>query len=196
MNFPLEFRFKILALASQIYVRDAGGTLVGYVRQKMFKLKEDVVVYGDAEQTRPLYRIRADRIIDIAAEYAITEAASGAPLGSVKRRGLRSFWRAHYEIRSAGGASYVVREESVWTRFFDSLLGEIPLLGILTGYLFHPAYRVTREGSGEAVMRIVKQPAFLEGRFRAEALGAMADAEQELLVLSGLMMLLLERQRG
>ena len=72
MLFPLEFRFKLIALASQIFVRDANGSLVAYVRQKLLKLKEDVVVYGDTEQTRPLYRIRADRIIDIGARYTIS----------------------------------------------------------------------------------------------------------------------------
>ena len=61
MNFPLELRFKILAIASQIAVRDASGNLLCYVKQKAFKLKEAVTVFGDEEQTRPLYTIKADR---------------------------------------------------------------------------------------------------------------------------------------
>lgn len=198
MNFPLELRFKLLALASQIYVRDAHGALVGYVRQKMFKLKEDVVVYGDEQQTQPRYRIRADRIIDIAAEYEITEEATGAQLGWVKRRGMRSFWRAEYDIRSIDGGAYTVREESVLTRVFDNLLGQVPFGAILSGYLFHPAYCVTRNRNGSqlAVMRVVKARALFEGRFRVEPLAGMTDGEKQLLVLSALMMLLLERQRG
>lgn len=196
MNFPLELRFKLIALASQIFVRDAAGNLVAYVRQKMFKLKEDVVVYADAEQTRPAYRIRADRILDIAAEYMITEHASGAALGSVKRRAMSSLWRAHYEIRSASGETYTLREESMWIAFLDGLVSQIPIVGALAGYVFHAAYRVTRTGSDAALIRVVKQPALFEGRFRVEAVGAMTDAEQELLVLGALMMLLLERSRS
>ncbi|MBA3892060.1 MAG: hypothetical protein H0X64_16195 [Gemmatimonadaceae bacterium] len=196
MLFPLELRFKILALASQIYVRDANETLVAYVRQKLFKLKEDVVVYGDDAQQQVLYRIRADRIIDISAAYAITDAESGRVLGTLKRHGMRSFWRAHYEITAATGATYVVREESVWVRVLDGLVGQVPVVGMFAGYVFHPAYRVVRAGSESPVMRIVKTPALFEGRFRLDAPAIAGEEEAELLVLSTLMILLLERGRG
>ena len=46
MQFPLQLRFKVLALATQIYVTDASGATVFYVKQKMFKLKEDIAVFG------------------------------------------------------------------------------------------------------------------------------------------------------
>src|SRR3954468_1128541 len=71
MNFPLELRFKLLAISSQISVRDASGHLLCHVKQKAFKLKEEVTVFGDEAQTRPLYRINADRVIDISAQYQI-----------------------------------------------------------------------------------------------------------------------------
>lgn len=196
MLFPLELRFKILAIASQIYVRDANGTVVAYVRQKLFKLKEDVVVHGDSAQTQPLYRIRADRIIDISAAYRITDAETGRVLGTLKRQGMRSFWRANYEVTAADGASYAVREESVLVRVLDGLVGQVPVLGMFAGYLFHPAYRVVRTGSESPVMRIVKKPALFEGVFRLEAPAIAGEAEAELLVLSTLMILLLERGRG
>lgn len=196
MNFPLTFRFKLIALASQIYVRDAGDELLLYVRQKMFKLKEDVLLFGDTEQTRPLYRIRADRILDIAAEYVITDERDGAPLGMMKRHGMRSFWKAHYEVRSARGGVFEIHEESVMVRVLDSLFGQVPVLGTFAGYVFHAAYLVTRQGSGEEVMRVSKRPALFEGRFEVEARGTMSEPEQELLVLASLMMVLLERQRG
>lgn len=195
MEFPLELRFKLLALASQIFVRDRNGALLMYVKQKMFKLKEDVRVFADTEQQRQLFAIRADRIIDIAAEYAITSSATGAPIGSIKRQGMRSFWRAHYEIRGADGSTYTVREESVMIRILDGILGQLPIVSALTGYVFNAAYRVTL-ASGRPVMRVVKTPALFEGRFRVESLMKMPEPEQELLVLGSLMLLLLERQRS
>lgn len=196
MNFPLTFRFKRLALASQIFVRDGSEGLILYVRQRMFKLREDVLLFGDVEQTRPLYRIRADRVIDFAAEYIITAERGGAPLGSVKRHGMRSFWKAHYEVRSAGGGVFAIHEKSAMVRMLDGVFGEIPIIGIFAGYLFHPEYLVTRQDAGEEVMRIQKRPALFEGVFAVDAVGALSDAEQELLVLGALMMVLLERDRG
>ena len=47
MNYPLDLSFKILAIAPQISVSDANGALVLYVKQKAFKLKEDVTIYAD-----------------------------------------------------------------------------------------------------------------------------------------------------
>jgi hypothetical protein len=44
--------------------------------------------------------------------------------------------------------------------------------------------------------RVVKRPAFLEGVYRIEALGALDAEDERLAVLSVLMVLLLERQRG
>ena len=76
------------------------------------------------------------------------------------------------------------------------LLSEIPIVSALSGYLFHPAYRVTSVGSGDVVLRCVKQAAFFEGRFRIEPKGAQSEEDERLGVIAILMVLLLERARG
>lgn len=42
LNYPLDFKFKITTLSSDFNITDRNGNYVAYVRQKMFKLKEDV----------------------------------------------------------------------------------------------------------------------------------------------------------
>jgi hypothetical protein len=195
MNFPLDARFKLLAIASQISVTDAGGTLLYYARQKAFKLREAVTVFGDEAQSRPLFKIQADRIMDISARYRI-EDAGGAELGALQRHGMRSFWRTHYDVEQGGRPAYTIREENPWTKVLDGLFGSIPVLGLLAGYLFHPAYLVSQAPDGPTILRVVKQPALLEGRFRMEHLGPADDRAVDVLVVSVLMMLLLERDRG
>ncbi|HEU4453247.1 MAG TPA: hypothetical protein VFR81_09310, partial [Longimicrobium sp.] len=196
MNFPLQLRFKIMAVSPQISVTDAAGGLLLYVKQKAFKLKEAVTVFADEAQTRPMYRIAADRVLDISASYTITNE-SGQPLGALQRKGMRSIWRAHYEVHRGGGPVLVIREEKPWVKVMDALLGEIPVLGMFTGFFFHPAYVVTRADNGELVMRIVKQPAMFEGKYALEKIGTSLRPEDETLaVLNLLMMLLLERRRG
>lgn len=196
MNYPIELRFKLLAIAQQISVTDARGTLLCYVRQKAFKLREAITVFGDAEQTRPLYRIQADRVIDLSAQYHVTDT-SGRPLGVIQRRGMRSLWRAHYEVHREGRLLFVIREENPWVKVLDGLIGELPVVGILSGYFLHPAYRVGRgESDTTGVMRVSKQPAFWEGLYRVEGTGAMDEDEERLALLSVVMMLLLERSRG
>jgi hypothetical protein len=88
-----------------------------------------------------------------------------------------------------------VREESVLTRFLDGAFQEIPILGIFSGYVFNPSYLVSRL-DGAPVMRLKKQPAFLEGRFAISKLGELTLQEEQRILLGLIMMTLLERMRG
>jgi uncharacterized protein YxjI len=195
MKFPLSLSFKVMALAPQISALDADGKLQFYVRQKLLKFKEAVEVFADEGQSRLLYTINADRVIDWSANYAIADA-SGKKLGVIARKGMRSLWRAEYHIQTAAGVRYVVREENPWAKVMDGLFSEIPVIGILTGYVFHPAYRITRENQDGVVMRAEKQPAFFEGKYRVEAPSKLAPDDEAVLSMGLVMLLLLERQRG
>ena len=193
MNFPLDLSFKMVALNPQVKVSDASGRVVLYTKQKAFKLKEAVTVFADVEQTRPLYTINADRVLDFNARYNIADTA-GRPLGAVARKGRKSLWRAQYEVMD-GGQPMTIQEENGWVKVGDALFGEIPLLGIFSGYLFNPSYLLTN-AAGAPLMRLSKQPAFMEGRFRVERLAEMSEQDETRAVLSFLMMVLLERRRG
>ena len=135
------------------------------------------------------------RVIDWSASYAIADA-KGRQLGSIARKGMRSLWRAEYHITTAAGGRYVVREENPWAKVMDGLFSEIPLIGLLAGYLFHPAYRITRESEDAVVMRAQKLPAFFEGKYRVEAKAKLAEDDVAVLTMGLIMLLLLERQRG
>jgi hypothetical protein len=195
MRFPLDLRFKTIAVAPQLSVTDASGTLLLYVKQKAFTLKESVTVFRDEAQTRPIYRIAADRVLDISANYRIDDEG-GTPLGTLRRLGMRSLWRAHYEVHRGGLPFLAIREENPWVKVLDGLLGEIPIIGLFSGYVLHPAYRLSRAGAEAPVLRAVKQPAFFEGRYTIEQVEELAPPDQTLAVLAVLMMLLLERRRG
>ncbi len=194
MNYPLNISFKILALARQLALTDAGGNLIFYVKQKAFKLKENVGVFADREQTRQLYTIKADKVLDFSARYHITDE-HGVSHGAIQRRGMKSIWKAHYEIYDGEQLVLTISEENAWIKVLDSLLGEIPVLGMFTGYIFNPAYIVSR-AAGQPVMRIAKQPAFLEGKFKVEPQEPLNEEEERRVLLSLIMMILLERGRG
>lgn len=194
MNYPLNISFKLLAIAQQMSITDAQGNLIFYVKQKAFKLKEAVTVFADVNQTQALYTINADKVLDFSARYHFADL-NGTRFGSVKRQGMKSLWKARYDIMEGEAPVLMIGEENGWVKVFDSLLGEIPIVGMFTGYLFHPAYRVTRP-DGTMVLRLVKQPAFFEGKFIVEQHAQMSPAEEVRAVLSLIMMILLERRRG
>jgi len=198
MDYPLQLSFKLLALARQISVRDARAQLVFYVRQKALKLKESVTVFGDEGQTLPRYTIQADRVLDFNARYNFADT-EGRRLGSLRRRGMRSIWKAHYEIYDEADRLVLeIKEENAWTKVADALLGEIPIVGMFTGYLFHPAYLLTRPSDppGTAALRLVKQPAFFEGKFTLTKHADLTPPDETRALLALLMMILLERARG
>lgn len=195
MNYPLKLSFKLLALASQIYIRDADGNLLGYVKQKLLKLKEDINVFVDEQQIQMLFNIKADRVIDFSAKYHFTDRL-GSPLGAIKRIGMRSIFKANFEIFDPSGVNVMhIREENGWIKVMDALVGELPVIGMFTGYFFNPSYIVER-ANGTAVARLKKQPAFFEGVFELERLSDLSEDEETRVLLSVLAMTLLERSRG
>lgn len=196
MNFPINLSFKLIALGSRIYVTDAAGATLGYAKAKKFKLKEDVRVFSDDTQTTELYQIKADRMLDFSARYNFYDSRTGQTLGAIKRLGMRSLWRAHYEILDGEHVAMEIREESAMIKIVDALAGEIPLVGMFTGYFFNPAYVISRQGDNAVIARLQKQPAFFEGKFQLTEQSQMSEAEEKRLLLGVLMMTLLERSRG
>ena len=195
MNYPITLTFKLLALASQIYIRDAGGNTVGYVKQKLLKLKEDINVFADENQTRLLFNIKADRVIDFSAQYNFTDH-QGVYLGSIKRHGMRSLWKTHYLISNAQNQQIMeINEENAWVKVVDALIGEIPVVGKFTGYVFNPANIVSKNDQ-TPVARLQKQPAMFEGKFLVSTEAQMSAADENLVLLGILTMTLLERARG
>ena len=195
MNYPITFTFKILAFGTSVFVRDAGGNLLGFVKKKKFKLKEDINVFADENQTQILFNIKADRVIDFSAKYNFTDS-TGRPLGAIKRQGMRSIWKSHYLITDANDRQILeIHEENAWVKVIDALVGELPIIGMFTGYLFNPAYIVTRSDN-TPIARLQKQPAFFEGKFEVTTQAQLTQSEESVVLLSLLTMTLLERGRG
>lgn len=194
LTYPLTLSFKVIAFNPQVKVTDATGQTALYVKQKALAFKEDVKIFADEAQQRQLYQMKANKVIDFSAQYNITRA-DGGPVGAVKRKGMRSIFKATYNIVDAAGADVgLIHEENGWVKVMDALLGEVPILGMLSGYMFNPAYLVDLRG--QTVLYLKKQPAFLEGKFMLDKRGNISDADEGLLVSSIIMMLMLERMRG
>ena len=196
LNYPLDFKFKITTLASDFNITDRNGNYVAYVRQKMFRLKEDVIVFSDESRTKELFNIKANQWIDFNASYMMTDLLTGKKFGRLARKGVRSIWKARYDIIDENDKPiYQINEDNGWIKVFDSFLGEIPILGMLTGYFLNPSYTV-KDNAGKEYFRLKKMPSLVGRRFQLERLIDIDDEDESLVVLSFLMMVLLERARG
>jgi hypothetical protein len=193
--YPLTLTFKITLVGAQLEVVDAGGTLVSYVKQKAFKLKEDVTIFADRQQTQPVFHLKANKVIDIGATYAIT-TDDGRPVGSVKQRGMRTFWKATYDVLDVNGETVaMIHEENPWVKVLDGLIGQIPIAGFLLQQWVSPAYVV--EGTeGVRYLRLRKRPSLIERRFELDRENELPRELERVAMPAVLMVVLLERGRG
>ncbi len=196
LNYPLDFKFKITTLASDFNITDRNGNYVAYVRQKMFKLKEDVIVFNDESKSQELFNIKANQWIDFNASYMMTDLVNGKKFGRLARKGVRSIWKSRYDIIDENDQpKYQINEDNGWIKVWDSFIGEIPIIGLFTGYFLNPSYTV-KDSAGKEYFRLKKMPSLIGRRFQLERLIDIDDEDESLVVLSFLMMVLLERARG
>ena len=196
LNYPLDFKFKITTLSSDFNITDRHGNYVAYVREKMFKLKEDVIVFNDESKSQELFRIKADRWLDFNASYSMTDLATHKNLGRLARKGMRSIWKSQYDIIDGNEKiKFQINEDNAWIKIWDSFVGEIPIIGMFTGYFLNPSYTV-KDASGKEYFKLKKMPSLIGRRFQLDRLIDIDDEDESLVILSFLMMVLLERERG
>jgi uncharacterized protein YxjI len=193
-EYPLTLSFKLIVIAPQIKVTDSLGQTILYVRQKALALREDVRIFADEQQQQQLFQVNADRWLDWSANYHV-RTVDGEHIGTIRRHGMRSLWKATYEVTDPNDQPAAsIHEESAWVKVLDGVVGEIPVVGALLSMFVNPAYLV--DVNGQTVLRMQKEPAFFEGKFTIQRLVDVAPREEALLINSLLMTVLLERSRG
>ena len=195
MQFPLNFTFKITTISNDFRVNDATGADVAFVRRKLFKLKEEVQVFNDESRSQLNFTVKANKWLDFSASYVFYDNQE-RELGRIVRRGWKSLWKSSYDIYDENQKQdFSVNEENPLIKVFDGLFGDIPILGMFTGYFFNPTYLVTRP-DGTAIARLSKEKSFFGRRFSVDKLAEFETGEENRLLLGLMMMILLERQRG
>lgn len=83
-----------------------------FSRQKMFKLKEEILVYSDETRGQEVLRIQARNIIDFSAAYDVYDGLDNSLVGTLRRKGLRSILRDEWEaLNPAGEIIGILRED-------------------------------------------------------------------------------------
>ncbi len=114
---------------ASMHLRTPDDRLLGFSRQKAFKLKEDIRVYADEEKTQELLSIKADSVIDFSAAYRVTDATTGRVVGSLRRKGWSSLLRDSWEILDASGnVRGRITEDSSWMALVRRLIDFAALL--------------------------------------------------------------------
>ncbi|MFC1807876.1 hypothetical protein ACFL0T_05865 [Candidatus Omnitrophota bacterium] len=91
-------RRDLFAIGGAFRILDSEGNLLFYSRQKIFKLREDIRIFGDQEMNQELLNIQARQILDFAASYDVVDSSTQQKVGALRRRGWGSITRDHWEI--------------------------------------------------------------------------------------------------
>ena len=94
-----KIRKKVLTVGNKYWIEDYNGNILGFCKQKLFKLKEDIRIYTDESMTQELFCIKQTQILDAFGNFGVIDSSTGALLGSIKREWLSSaFAKDKYEI--------------------------------------------------------------------------------------------------
>jgi uncharacterized protein YxjI len=126
---------QVFAMTGKLRFYNPNNDLVLYVEQKMFRLREDIRVFGDEGKTQELLLIQARNIIDFSAAYDVIEAANGQKVGTLRRKGLKSMFRDEWEVLDAA-------DQPIGMLFEDSV-GQALLRRFLLGSFLPQNYDIT-----------------------------------------------------
>ncbi len=132
--------FKILGAAFHVY--DENGSVIGYCKQKAFKLKEDLRLYTGEDMSDMLLSLQAQSIIDFSSTYTVT-LPNATSLGTLRRKGMKSsFIRDEWLIFDGDGQEIAtIRETGSFAPFARRYLD-------FAAVLFPQRYEIIRTGDG------------------------------------------------
>ncbi len=104
--------FTLFGAAFHVY--NSKGGLIGYSKQKAFKLKEDIRVFTDETQQSEYLSIQARKVVDFSASYDVIDSKTGEKLGALRRKGWASILRDSWEVLDGNdGVIGKIQEDSM-----------------------------------------------------------------------------------
>ena len=114
------------------------GAQIGMVKQKRMALREQFTVFRDEGSTQPVMTIKADRRIDFRSAMTVTDAATGQPIGQLRKKAASSLLRSTWEVEQPGLPVITVTERSMAIALLRRFWGFIPVLSAVpVPWVFH-----------------------------------------------------------
>ena len=128
-------RRQAIALTGKFRFYDPAGRLVLFSEQKMFRLKEDIRIYGDESKTQEVLSVKARQIMDFSAAYDVVDTQMNQKVGALRRKGWSSLVRDEWEVLDAG--------DNVIGKLFEDSVGLALLRRLLLGSWLPQNYDIT-----------------------------------------------------
>jgi len=94
---------KIVSLGNKYYIYPGlkpgrKDPEIGFIHQKLLKLKEDIRIYHDSSMQTEVMRIKQEQIIDFSGSYQVIDSHSNQLIGILQRKGLKSMFKDEWII--------------------------------------------------------------------------------------------------
>jgi len=181
-----RIRKKVIALAQQYYIEDHAGRQLGYSRQKMFQLKEDIRVFADDTMSRELFRIQQLNWTDVWGEFAVVDSVANVKVGSIRRKALKSILKGEWDLFDPYGRLFgQIKQETgraLMRRF-------MPMGGLVPD-------KLTVELNGQTVAVIDQQFKVIGDAWEINAQWTPPALDRRVLLGCAILMGMIERHQG
>jgi len=94
-----RIRKKVIAIANQYWIEDANERVLGFARQKIIRIKENIPIFADDSMKQEIFRIQQDQVMDMWGTFSVVDSATGAVVGKVRREALSSgVYKDQYQL--------------------------------------------------------------------------------------------------
>ena len=180
-----KVRKKVASIATKYFIEDQKGNMLGFTKQKMMKLKEDIRIYSDKKMKHELFQIRQTQIVDAWGNYAVIDTPSGQCVGNIKRMAGKSMLASEYMLLDPQGQQV--------GRIFEEK-GKGALRRFVPGGGLVPQ-SVKMEFGGQVCGEIKQKFKIVGDIWEADASCVPPNMDRRVLIGAMLMMSMIERKR-
>ncbi len=121
-----HIKYHVLSLTNKSTIKDENDDIIGFSKQKLFKIKDEIRVYKTEEMKEEVFRIKQKNIVDINANYEIIDSVYDSTLGYLKKKLLESVGRNKYVFLGPNGGKVgeIKLSGSFGNRFAQSVKGK------------------------------------------------------------------------
>ncbi|MFA5802462.1 MAG: hypothetical protein WC911_08290 [Thermoleophilia bacterium] len=182
---PLKVRRKsAMKIGHEVLITDQSDNLLLWVKQKGFKLKEDIRVYSDASRSEERLTIQAAKILDFNAAFHVIDPQTGERIGGFRRKGWSSMLQDEWQILD-------VNDNQIGSIHEDTML--LALVRRLLTNLVPQTYEFKVNGESVAQLKQHFNPFLFKGEFQMSPQGS--DKLDPRLATAGIVLLMIMEGR-
>jgi hypothetical protein len=93
-----RIRKKVLAVGNTYYIEDRQGQMIGFSKQKVLRIKDDIRIFSDENMGNELFRIKQENLVDDWGTWAVIDSPTNTCVGKMRRSYISNFAEDEYAL--------------------------------------------------------------------------------------------------